>query len=77
MSIIGVLFSTVLIFACMGMRDTVIDFKNTLYNENYNFENKLTLNSQISNTKALDLASKYEADYEANVAIKLNDKRLY
>ena len=74
MSIIGVLFSTVLIFACMGMRDTVIDFKNTLYNENYNFENKLTLNSQISNTKALDLASKYEADYEANVAIKLNDK---
>lgn len=31
MSIIGVLFSTVLIFACMGMRDTVIDFKNTLY----------------------------------------------
>lgn len=74
MSIIGVLFSTVLIFACMGMRDTVIDFKNTLYNENYNFENKLTLNSQISNTKALDLASKYEADYEANVAIKLNNK---
>lgn len=74
MSIIGVLFSTVLIFACMGMRDTVIDFKNTLYNENYNFENKLTLNSQISNTKALDLASKYEADYESNVAIKLNDK---
>lgn len=74
MSIIGVLFSTVLIFACMGMRDTVIDFKNTLYNENYNFENKLTLNSQISNTKALDLASKYEADYEANIAIKLNDK---
>lgn len=74
MSIIGVLFSTVLIFACMGMKDTVIDFKNTLYNENYNFENKLTLNSQISNTKALDLASKYEADYEANVAIKLNDK---
>ena len=74
MSIIGVLFSTVLIFACMGMRDTVIDFKNTLYNENYNFENKLTLNSQISNTKVLDLASKYEADYEANVAIKLNDK---
>lgn len=74
MSIIGVLFSTVLIFACMGMRDTVIDFKNTVYNENYNFENKLTLNSQISNTKALDLASKYEADYEANVAIKLNDK---
>lgn len=73
MSIIGVLFSTVLIFACMGMRDTVIDFKNTLYNENYNFENKLILNSQISNTKALDLASKYEADYEANVAIKLND----
>lgn len=74
MSIIGVLFSTVLIFACMGMRDTVIDFKNTLYNENYNFENKLILNSQISNTKALDLASKYEADYEANIAIKLNDK---
>lgn len=74
MSIIGVLFSTVLIFACMGMRDTVIDFKNTLYNENYNFENKLTLNSQISNTKALDLASKYEADYEANVAIKFNNK---
>lgn len=74
MSIIGVLFSTVLIFACMGMRDTVIDFKDTLYNENYNFENKLTLNSQISNTKALDLASKYEADYEANVAIKLNNK---
>ena len=74
MNIIGVLFSTVLIFACMGMRDTVIDFKNTLYNENYNFENKLTLNSQISNTKALDLASKYEADYEANVAIKLNNK---
>lgn len=74
MSIIGVLFSTVLIFACMGMRDTVIDFKNTLYNENYNFENKLTLNSQISNIKALDLASKYEADYEANVAIKLNNK---
>lgn len=74
MSIIGVLFSTVLIFACMGMRDTVIDFKNTLYNENYNFENKLTLNSQISNTKALDLASKYEADYEANVTIKFNNK---
>jgi len=74
MSIIGVLFSTVLIFTCMGMRDTVIDFKNTLYNENYNFENKLTLNSQISNTKALDLASKYEADYEANVAIKFNNK---
>lgn len=74
MSIIGVLFSTVLIFACMGMRDTVIDFKNTLYNENYNFENKLILNSQISNTKALDLASKYEADYEANIAIKLNDR---
>lgn len=74
MSIIGVLFSTFLIFACMGMRDTVIDFKNTLYNENYNFENKLTLNSQISNTKALDLASKYEADYEANVAIKFNNK---
>ena len=74
MSIIGVLFSTVLIFACMGMRDTVVDFKNTLYNENYNFENKLTINSQISNTEALDLASKYEADYEANVAIKLNDK---
>lgn len=74
MSIIGVLFSTVLNFACMGMRDTVIDFKNTLYNENYNFENKLTLNSQISNTKALDLASKYEADYEANVAIKFNNK---
>lgn len=74
MSIIGVLFSTVLIFACMGMRDTVIDFKNTLYNENYNFKNKLTLNSQISNTKALDLASKYEADYEANVTIKFNNK---
>lgn len=74
MSVFGVLFSTILIFACMGMRDTVLDFKNTLYNENYNFENKLTLNSQISNTEALSLASKYEADYEADIAIKLNDK---
>lgn len=74
LSIVGVLFSTVLIFACMGMRDTVDGFKNTLYEKNYNFENKITLNSQIDNSQALNLASQYEADYEASMSIKLGDK---
>ena len=72
MSIFGVFGCTGLLFASFGMLSTMNSFINLNYNVVMNYETRLTLADNVTNTQALAIADTYHGDYSANTAVKVN-----
>ncbi len=74
MTIFGVLGCTLLLFASFGMLSTINGFIDTYYDTSLNYESKISLSEKINNDKVLELANKYNGDYSATLAIKIDSK---
>lgn len=76
MTLFGVFGCTILLIASFLMMDSMVGFVNKFYYGSMNYESQISLKDDITNEKALEIASYYDADYASNTSVSLNEEAI-
>lgn len=74
MTLIGVVGCALIVVAALGMGDTMDAFLDMYYGDALHYSSRINLSEQASPEKTDELIEKYEGDYSASVAVKIEGK---
>ncbi|MGN0493261.1 MAG: ABC transporter permease [Acutalibacteraceae bacterium] len=74
MTLIGVVGCALIVVAALGMGDTMDAFLDMYYGDALCYSSRINLSEQASPEKIDELIEKYEGDYSASVAVKIEEK---
>lgn len=74
MTLIGVVGCALIVVAALGMGDTMDAFLDMYYGDALHYSSRINLSEQASPEKTDELIEKYEGDYSASVAVKIEEK---
>ena len=74
MTLIGVVGCALIVVAALGMGDTMDAFLDMYYGDALHYSSRINLSEQASYEKTDELIEKYEGDYSASVAVKIEEK---
>ncbi len=72
MSLIGTLGCIVIIVCSLGMRNTMDSFLDIYYNEATNYSSHIYLSDDVSESKARDIADRYDGDWSSTLSIQID-----
>ena len=74
LTLIGVVGCALIVVAALGMGDTMDAFLDMYYGDALHYSSRINLSEQASYEKTDELIEKYEGDYSASVAVKIEEK---
>lgn len=74
MSLIGVVGCAVIVVAALGMGDTMNAFLDMYYGEAIRYSSRINLSEQATKEQTDELIERYNGDYSASVAVKIEEK---
>ena len=75
MTLFGIVGCMVLLVGGLGMNDTMQNFMQSFYDDAIHYENRINLDTEsITNSKAQELAERYDGDWAALSSVQLGDK---
>lgn len=74
MTLFGIFGCTILLVASFLMMDSMVGFVNKFYYGAMNYESQVSLKEEVTNEKAIEIATYYDGDYQASSAVALNDE---
>ena len=75
MSLIGIWGCMTLIVGSMGMRDTMMSFLNTYYDEAMNYSSRIYIAENADRGERNSLIDKYSGDWSASVSVQIEDDK--
>lgn len=77
MSVLGVIGCMIILIASLGMNDTMNNFVEKSYDGALNYNYKVNLSDDVSQTKIDELIKLYDADTSSSVGVKIDEKNLF